>query len=158
MMNQIKEFDKRLRKTEDVSFVIAKCMGWIFGVIGCFLMILPLSGNTIGEMLDNLALLPIFLLSMTVLIYLSPYMRIKQGGRTVSIYKILKFLPVGKEEICQVRMEYLNHLVLRIGVIIFIMQQAGAMIDKSSSIGNVLYPLVVTGAAWLAGYIYIRMD
>ena len=157
-MNQVKEFDKRLKKTEDVSFLMAKVMTLIFGTFGCFLMLLPLTGSNINAMVENLALFPILLLGMAVLVYLSPYMHMNQNGKNVSIYKMLRFLPVERKEICQVRKEYLNKFIVKIGIISFTFQQIGAVLDHSWSVGNVCYPIIVIALAWGAGWIYIHIE
>ena len=86
--------------------------------------------------------------------YLKSYGCAEKG---TSIYMVLRWMPVEEEVIYKVRREYLDRLVLKVTIVIFVLQQIGALLDHSWNLWNIVYPLAIAGLIWLSGVLNIKM-
>lgn len=149
-MEEVRKFDEELKKLYSYEILMGKVV-WIFCVIMvCLMMLLP-----IQEGMQELCAVSQILLLIGVNMYMQPFMVVYENRKAVSIYQKLKWLPVEKREMKAVRRSYLNAFVGKVLIACLILQQAGALLNGSWYIGNVLYPTGVCAFAWLMGMAYI---
>lgn len=156
-MEKVRKFDEELRKVCADAFLGNRILTCIFGGIGSIFMLLPWDMLLYeGDNIDGIILWMEFCFpASAVLFYLTAYQRITEGGKTVSIYQKLEYMPVTKAEIRKVRCEYLRRFCLRYGAICFFMQQAVALLHHSFGLVSILYVFVWAGIWYLSGWIYL---
>ncbi|MBQ4522301.1 MAG: hypothetical protein IJA10_05040 [Lachnospiraceae bacterium] len=147
-MDRVKKFDRMLEKIEDYKFVMSKFVMYLCLVLGCSCMLMPFNRAE-----------PFFVISYSIIFtgincYLNSYASAEKG---TSIYMVLRWMPVDKKEIYKVRREYLDRLVLKVAIVIFLLQQVGALLDHSWNVWNIVYPLAIAGLIWLSGVLNIKM-
>ncbi|MBQ3512774.1 MAG: hypothetical protein IJA32_03090 [Lachnospiraceae bacterium] len=148
-MDRVKKFDRMLEKIEDYKFVMSKFVMYLCLVLGCSWMLIPLNR---GE--PFFWLISYYIIFFGIACYLKSYGCAEKG---TSIYMVLRWMPVDKKEIYKVRREYLDRLVLKVAIVIFVLQQAGALLNHSWNVWNIVYPLATAGLIWLSGVLYIKM-
>lgn len=151
-LEKVKAFDEKLTDMYDYE-VLMNMVVWIILVgISVFLMLFPVEKNAGPE-----NVIPIMFLAISVILYIQPYLLIRENGERVSIYTKLKWMPVSKHAIQAVRMEYLNRFCLRLTAASVFMHTGGAVMSKSFGMVNLIYPLLACFLAWLGGIAYINM-
>ena len=148
-MDRVKKFDQMLEKIEDYKFVMSKFVMYLCLVLGCSWMLIPLNR---GE--PFFWLISYYIIFFGIACYLKSYGCAEKG---TSIYMVLRWMPVDKKEIYKVRREYLDRLVLKVAIVIFLLQQVGALLDHSWNVWNIVYPLAIAGLIWLSGVLNIKM-
>ena len=148
-MDRVKKFDRMLEKIEDYKFVMSKFVMYLCLVLGCSWMLIPLNR---GE--PFFCLISYYIIFFGIACYLKSYGCAEKG---TSIYMVLRWMPVDKKEIYKVRREYLDRLVLKVAIVIFLLQQVGALLDHSWNVWNIVYPLAIAGLIWLSGVLNIKM-
>ena len=148
-MDRVKKFDRMLEKIENYKFVMSKFVMYLCLVLGCSWMLIPLNR---GE--PFFWLISYYIIFFGIACYLKSYGCAEKG---TSIYMVLRWMPVDKKEIYKVRREYLDRLVLKVAIVIFLLQQVGALLDHSWNVWNIVYPLVIAGLIWLSGVLNIKM-
>lgn len=148
-MDRVKKFDRMLEKIEDYKFVMSKFVMYLCLVLGCSWMLIPLNR---GE--SFFWLISYYIIFFGIACYLKSYGCAEKG---TSIYMVLRWMPVDKKEIYKVRREYLDRLVLKVAIVIFLLQQVGALLDHSWNVWNIVYPLAIAGLIWLSGVLNIKM-
>ena len=148
-MDRVKKFDRMLEKIENYKFVMSKFVMYLCLVLGCSWMLIPLNR---GE--PFFWLISYYIIFFGIACYLKSYGCAEKG---TSIYMVLRWMPVDKMEIYKVRREYLDRLVLKVAIVIFLLQQVGALLDHSWNVWNIVYPLAIAGLIWLSGVLNIKM-
>lgn len=148
-MDRVKKFDRMLEKIEDYKFVMSKFVMYLCLVPGCFWMLIPFN---VKEPIFNM--LSYYIIFLGISCFFRSYACTEKG---ISIYMVLRWMPVDKKEIYKVRREYLDRLVLKVAIVIFVLQQAGALLNHSWNVWNIVYPLATAGLIWLSGVLYIKM-
>ena len=148
-MDRVKKFDRMLEKIENYKFVMSKFVMYLCLVLGCSWMLIPLNR---GE--PFFWLISYYIIFFGIACYLKSYGCAEKG---TSIYMVLRWMPVDKKEIYKVRREYLDRLVLKVAIVIFLLQQVGALLDHSWNVWNIVYPLAIAGLIWLSGVLNIKM-
>ncbi|MDE7310054.1 MAG: hypothetical protein K2N87_00230 [Eubacterium sp.] len=153
-MEQVRKFDEELKCICQDAFFMGKFAGGLLCCLGMMFMLFPFEMAKKSEMLQTM--LPGFLCCVNgVCTWLRPYLSIREGDRTVSIYKKLEFMPVTKAEIRKVRYGYLHRFCIRLGAAAFLMQQAVSVLNHSFGAASMLFAAAWTAAVWLAGWFYI---
>ena len=148
---KIDAFDVALRAQYKYDFMIGKFL-WILLMGICMLMMLiPFEANW-EESLVLVTLLPA---ELGVFLYLRSYLIVTDGGKQVSIYQKLKWVPVSRKEIRFSRVKYLNAFCLKFFVASMLMQQLTSFVGGSFGIASLLYPIIFWLLIWLIGIGYI---
>ena len=150
-MEKVKKFDTELRKQYSYQFLMSKVVYGIFFVVGSIMMCIPFTDSKEMELL----IIPVMLFSWGVILYLSPYMIIHENGISCSVYEKLKWMPILKKEIRRIRIGYLNQICIKIGILSFLLQQIGALLEKNWKFSNLFYPVGTILVVWLLGVCYI---
>lgn len=145
-MDRIRKFDEELKNTFADEFFIARLGGGLLCCIGMLMMLFPV---------QMAMLLGCAICANGVCQWMLPYLRLREGDQTVSIYKKLEFMPVTKAQIRKVRCGYLNRLCICLGTAAFFMQQGVALFNHSFGIVSVLFAAAWAVLVWLAGWIFI---
>lgn len=145
-MDRIRKFDEELKNTFADEFFIARLGGGLLCCIGMLMLLFPV---------QMAMLLGCAICANGVCQWMLPYLRLREGDQTVSIYKKLEFMPVTKAQIRKVRCGYLNRLCICLGTAAFFMQQGVALFNHSFGIVSVLFAAAWAVVVWLAGWIFI---
>ncbi len=151
-MDKVREFDRVLKQKEEQQFLMIKVLQILFFFLGGIMMFWPLE---MEELYLGLVM-PIYFLGAAVIFSLQPYMFIKDGQKLMSIYKLLEYMPVEREDIFKVRKEYLNSMCKKILTAYVVCRCITAVLMKEFTIITILHPVAMTGCIWLAGCLYIR--
>lgn len=149
-MDKIKAFDEEIAKMYDYEGMMSKILYVMFAFFASVCMIFPFGGAKEDRIMAWMAFC---LANMSVFQYLQPFMVV---GKT-SIYEKLKWLPVSKKEIREVRMGYLNKYCLKLFVIGVGLQQAASLLNHSFGLKSLLYPMILYLLVWLGGAVQIRL-
>ena len=155
-MDNVREFDRVLKQKEEQQFLMIKVLQILFFFMGGIMMFWPL------EMTEEMAeiylalVMPAYLLGAAVVFSLQPYMFIKDGQKLMSIYKLLEYMPVDREDIFKVRREYLNGICKKVLIAYVVCQCMTAVLIKEFTVITILYPVVMTAGIWFVGMMYIR--
>lgn len=149
-MDRVKKFDRMLEKIEDYKFVMSKFVMYVCLVLGCFWMLMPFNREE-----PFFWMISYYIIFFGVSCYLNSYASMENKG--TSIYMVLRWMPVEEKVIYKVRREYLDRLVLKVTIVIFVLQQIGALLDHSWNLWNIVYPLAIAGLIWLSGVLNIKM-
>lgn len=140
----IREFDKKLQQcTAKGMEPVAKFFIILFEVLITLIMLIPYErGDIKVHAICGLTLVP-----WPIQMYLAPYLHVTENGKVRSIYEKIRYLPVERKELWRVRMEYLLRF-LRIPFLCGMLAQLlGCLLaGQGITIGNILCPLLVTGA------------
>ena len=156
-MDRIRKFDEELKNTFADAFFIARLGGGLLCCIGMLMMLFPVQMASERKIIWSM-LLGCAICANGVCQWMLPYLRLREGDKTVSIYKKLEFMPVTKAQIRKVRCGYLNRLCICLGTAAFFMQQGVALLNHSFGIVSVLFAAGWAVMVWLAGciFIYVR--
>ena len=145
-------FDRELACLDDYRMVISKLLYYIMGIVGCMSMAIPLSKE---DKVSILMVFPFLFWGMSVLFRMGPYIFI---NNTLKIETILTYIPVDKIELFYVRRGYLRKYLAKIGIIILILQQVGAIIEGCWSVWNLFFPAAIIIVLYWIGLGYIRVN
>lgn len=131
-MEQIYKFDEKLKQINSYFFLMLAIPKYLSLVIGFCFMLFP-----IGEPLIMFAAWE--MLGLAFLFHLRPYLHMKQNGKFVSIYKILKQTPIKKSVYRQARYHRMASFLLKSFAFSLLLQFAGLLLDKNMTIQSILY-------------------
>lgn len=150
-MDKIRAFDEELTKIYDYENMMTMLMSVMFIFFTGICMLFP--AEAMGKEFKIVAFMAFGMGNMSVFQHLYPYMVVGKK----SIYERLKWMPVSRREIREVRMGYLNQYCFKIFVIGFSLQQVAALLHRSFGVKSLLYPIVIYLLVWLGGVIQIRI-
>ncbi|MFW5630493.1 MAG: hypothetical protein ACOCNB_06875 [Acetivibrio ethanolgignens] len=150
-MESVRKFDAMLKEKESETFTIAAAVMWILVLPMVIMMTFPFEAKELGIT----HLMVIYIIGMALIMYLQPYMYIKENGKVRKIYAVLEEMPVTWKDIYRVRREYLDKFCLRTGVVFVACQLLTALLRGKWTIFVVLHPLFVMGIVWFFGLSYI---
>lgn len=135
----IKAFDKELLKGMEYPAVLYKLPAYFLE------MLLPLI-SLFGEPLKEVFVF-IFLYIWGISFYVVPYVSIWEKQKQVSIYEVLKYLPVDEWDIFKVRIEYIAKLLLKRLLIMLVLQIPVIIYTGRIVRENIINSLVTVGVA-----------
>ena len=148
---RVRAFDRELSQADDYRILTPKIMCWCMGTIGCITMAFPAANIKDTAVFF---IFPFLFLGMAVIFRMQLYVYI---NNYVKIEPVLMYMPVDKTVFRRVRCEYLRHYLLKLGFVIFVIQQCGAFYKKSWSVWNLFYPAVVIVVLYFIGLAYIQV-
>ncbi|MDE7300407.1 MAG: hypothetical protein K2N94_16540 [Lachnospiraceae bacterium] len=92
-------------------------------------------------------------LGMAVMFRIQPYIYMIENS--VRISTVLVYIPVDKALLRRVRRGYLRRYLIKLGIVVLIFQQIGALIDGCWSVWNLIYPVALICFLYLEGLAYI---
>ena len=101
-MDRIRKFDEELKNTFADAFFIARLGGGLLCCIGMLMMLFPVQMASERKIIWSM-LLGCAICANGVCQWMLPYLRLREGDKTVSIYKKLEVMPVTKAQIRKVR-------------------------------------------------------
>ncbi|MBQ4529621.1 MAG: hypothetical protein IJA36_03260 [Lachnospiraceae bacterium] len=143
---RIKAFDKKLLKSGEYSVILSRLPAYIFELL---LIVIATSGDKLSEM-DVF----IVMYAWGLTFYIAPYLNIWENRKNVSIYEVLKSLPVNQWDIFKVRVEYIAKLLLSRFLIMLGLQIPGFMMTGKILKENMINSLAAIGWAALVLTIY----
>lgn len=144
---RIKEFDKKLLKSGEYFVTISRLPAYICEIL---LLIIAISGDKLSE-IDYC----IVMYAWGLTFYIAPYLNIWENRKNVSIYEVLKYLPVNQWDIFKVRVEYIAKLLLiRLGVMLGLQIPVFMMTGKIVK-ENMINSLAAIGWAAVILIIYV---
>ena len=149
-MEQVKKFDALYKKQESYNFLMFSIGKYIFLVAGLFLTLMTFVEGEI-----YMAVYAFVCLGWSVILHLRPYLIVFENGKQINIYKMLKWMPVRKEDIWKVRAEYLKEFMRKISIVVVIEQIIVVLFSGSFEFFNTLYVIGVLVVVWLSGIICI---
>lgn len=142
-MEQMKEFDKRLQEADSYQFLMCRVLKIIFTILGGALMLFPAAAE---DMDMTLALFwTFYALGWAVRCHMTSYLYVKQNGKTVPVYGILKQTPVKREIYIKARRKRLFAYLGKMGLAALVLQ----LIGTAAACGFQLRPLLL-GAGYVA--------
>ena len=153
-MGRVRAFDGQLRQLYYDQFVACKLLVVLLGGCAAMLMFIPIPLDVSD--LEYVHFIPAMLYGMAVLCYLWPYMVINEKGKSVSIYQTLRYMPVSKSQIRNVRLEYLAKFCIPMTVFNIVAAQLGAALSHEWWIGQILYPLAISAFVWISGILDVH--
>jgi len=156
-MEKMKQFDEKLREFKDYDYnrVLYRFLTGIFVFIGSITFFAPLSEIEWKE--DwQLPFLAVVFLSVGVMYYMVPYLQIGNLQNRMSIYELLRYMPIGRKTIRRNREKILFKVVAKITVLILCIQVIMTLlIERKLGICNVLYPLGMGCIIFLIGWVQV---
>lgn len=138
----ILEFDRKLKKVTSNGMEPVQALGkGLYIALVAMLLWIPFEWEYLPLYMSlfGLNILP-------VVIGLSKYLYVNEGGQQLSVYGKLKYMPVEMRIIRMVRMEYLIHFLKLPLITAMAAQLIGAMAcNHRIAIVNVIFPIVAVG-------------
>ena len=147
----IKPFDNELSQADHYHMLTPKIRSRRMGTQGGIMMSFPAANIKDTAVFF---IFPFLFLGMAVIFRMQLYVYI---NNYVKIEPVLMYMPVDKMVFRRVRCEYLRHYLLKLGFVIFVIQQCGAFYKKSWSVWNLFYPAVVIAVLYFIGLAYIQV-
>lgn len=147
---EIKEQRERIRRLDDEmlsyqSNGLPKKWGeWVYG--GIMLLMLLIPANIILEEKSLLVMTFVWTSCIGPTLYLTPYMRIREQGKTVSYMKKIRYLPLDIKQVKVVRIGYLAKFLKKIVIIASICQVLfGTLLCGQNIFMGIFYAVTVGG-------------
>lgn len=147
-MDKVRKFDRQMEKTFESIFFYGKTGAFILCGLGLMFMMIPAG---FADIPAGAVWISCLLCVTGVNQYTHCYLKVRENGRSISIYKKLKFMPVSKAEIRKARFAHLNHFCVRLCTAGFLIQQLASLLNHSFGKTSVLSALMWAAAVWAAG-------
>ncbi|MBQ4529619.1 MAG: hypothetical protein IJA36_03250 [Lachnospiraceae bacterium] len=106
-MTKIMEFDQKLVKSESTE-ILLKMLGYFIEVTGLFFVLLSYGEEDYGSYL-----LGAFWIYLGIYLHLYVYIGITENNKRVSIYGLLRYLPINIWDVYKVRLYYIGKILLK---------------------------------------------
>lgn len=138
----IREFDKKhkaaaMKGAEPAQWLVIIIMESIITL----LLFIPYEQEDLKMALSGMVLVP-----WPVMMYLSPYLYVAEGGQSRSMYEKFMYFPVEQREVRRVRIQYLLHF-LRIPFALGVAGQLlmALLVNHALTLANFIYPALTAG-------------
>ncbi len=139
----LQEFYKDLLAWNGESTLCWILTGLMVGISGIFIMI---PYQEVAADIKEMCGFIFTFIAFGVISYLQPYIRFNEGGKMISIYQKLKYIPVSKREIRLYCLQKLLIFCIRMFLVLFVLQIFFAIVFFKEIVwGNIWYPVVFGG-------------
>ncbi len=101
-MDKMKKFDERLKNVNSYDFLMTNVCKYFFSVIGVFFMALYIRDSI------PMRIGTYWLIYYAVYLHVKPYLYTKNGEQKVSVYGIMRDIPINKKDYVKSR---INHMI-----------------------------------------------
>ncbi len=151
-IDKIKKFDRQLEQACESSFFNGKAGSFMLCGLGLLFMMIPVE---LSEVMISIVCAGCILCMTGVYQYMQIYLKAWEGGKNVSVYKKLKYMPVAKAEIRKVRFGYLNRFCIKISTAGFFLQQLMSFLNHSFGLTSVLFAAAWAAFIWITGILTV---
>lgn len=149
-MEQMLEFDRRLKETDSYRFLMSKFVTCIFTVLGSMMTLLPVEKET-----GSVLFFSFWMLGMAVTFHMTPYLYVNQNGKNISVYGVLKQTPVERKVYIKARRKRLVAYWRKLGIAALALQTigtiAGCGFEFKPLLGGAVYVITLFAGLLLAG-------
>ena len=156
---KVKKFDEAYRDIFRDAFLYGKVSAGILCSIGAAFMIIPgevLKYDPIG--MAGCLFTGCLLSALGVQQYLLSYLSVRQDGKMMPLFEILKYMPVTKAQLRKVRLGYLNRFCLRLGAVTFALHQLASFLWHSFGWGSICSAVCQAVVVWLISLFLVRLS
>lgn len=151
-MDKVREFDEKILRMDSDKILLRRMAAYFFEfLIGIAVLLFCYESNW-----QAMHWVVAVNYSFAIKIHIDVYMIIYEEQHSISIYQLLKKIPVNPRDIFKVRLSYLWKILYKRLVIFYILQLPFLAYHNKVTVVNIVYPIAVIGIAGISCTFFIR--